>query len=92
MAALPLGLIFFVISFVSVLVQYKPKVIRKTGDTIIRKQLDALGQYHADEKITILIVALSLLGFITQSWHHINGAWIALTSFFLLFATGVLGD
>jgi len=92
LAALPLGLIFFCISYLAILIQYQPKVQRASGSSVITKQLTALGPYSEHEQITILLVIASLLGFITQSWHHVNGAWIALTSFFLLFAFGVLPE
>lgn len=92
LAALPLGLVFFIISYIAVLFQYRPRVLRPSGKSVIKKQLDALGSCNEHEKITILLAVLSLLGFITQSWHHINGAWIALTSFFLLYASGVLPE
>jgi anion transporter len=92
LAALPLGLIFFTISYIAVLMQYRPKVHRTSNTNVISKQLATLGPCNEHEKITILLVVLSLLGFITQSWHHVNGAWIALTSFFLLFAFGVLPE
>lgn len=92
LAALPLGLIFFSISYLAILIQYQPKVQRASGSSVISKQLTALGSYSEHELLTILLVAASLLGFITQSLHHVNGAWIALTSFFLLFAFGVLPE
>ncbi|QOX78642.1 anion permease [Trichlorobacter lovleyi] len=92
LAALPLGLVFFGISYLAVLIQYRPKVQRTSGSSVIAKQLAALGPYSEHEQITILLVIASLLGFITQSFHHVNGAWIALTSFFLLFAFGVLPE
>lgn len=91
-AALPMGLVFFTISFLAVLIQYRPKVRRTSGSGIIKAQLNALGPCDTHEWITIIIVVASLFGFMTQSWHHINGAWIALASFFLLFSSGVLAE
>lgn len=92
LAALPLGLVFFAVSYLAVLIQYRPKVQRTSGVNVIARQLEALGPYSEHEQITILLVIASLLGFVTQSWHHVNGAWISLTSFFLLFAFGVLSE
>jgi len=91
-AALPLGLVFFAISYLAVLLQYRPKVQRTSGSGIIEAQLQALGPCDSHERITILIVIISLVGFMTESWHHVNGAWVALASFFLLFSSGVLAE
>lgn len=91
-AALPLGLVFFTLSYLAVLVQYRPKLQRTSGSGIITAQLKALGPCDSHERITILIVVISLVGFMTQSWHHVNAAWVALASFFLLFSSGVLAE
>jgi branched-chain amino acid transport system substrate-binding protein len=91
-AALPLGLVFFTLSYLAVLLQYRPKVQRTSGDGMIKAQLHALGPCDTHEWITIMIVLASLIGFMTQSWHHVNGAWVALASFFLLFSSGVLAE
>lgn len=91
-AALPMGLVFFGLSFLAVLFQYRPKIQRAAGTEVIQTQLKALGPCDGHELITLLVVALSLLGFMTQSFHHINGAWVALASFFLLFGSGVLAE
>ncbi len=91
-AALPLGLVFFIISYISVLIQYRSKVQRSSDSGIIKAQLNALGPCDTHELITIMIVVTSLAAFMTQSWHHVNGAWVALASFFLLFSSGVLAE
>lgn len=91
-AALVLGLVFFVISYASLLVLYRPKRQRVAGSQMVQAQLSALGPMDRHELITLLVVAASLLGFLTQSWHHVNSAWVALASFFLLFSWGVLQD
>lgn len=32
------------------------------------------------------------MGFLTQPWHHINAAWVAMLSFSILFAVSVLDE
>ena len=91
-AALPLGLVFFGVSFLAVLFQYRPKVQRTCGSGIITSQLKALGACDNHELMTIIIVLVTLAAFMTQSWHHVNGAWVSLASFFLLFSSGVLTE
>ena len=91
-AALVLGLVFFVVSYGSLLLLYRPKRQRVAGSQMVQAQLSALGSMDRNELITLLVVCASLLGFLTQSWHHVNSAWVALASFFLLFSWGVLQD
>jgi branched-chain amino acid transport system substrate-binding protein len=91
-AALVQGLVFFVLSYGSLLVLYRPKRQRVAGSSMVQAQLSALGRMDRNELITLLVVCASLLGFLTQSWHHVNSAWVALASFFLLFSWGVLQD
>jgi branched-chain amino acid transport system substrate-binding protein len=52
-AALPLGLVFFAISYLAVLIQYRPKVQRTAGNGVIKAQLRALGSCDTHELITI---------------------------------------
>jgi len=91
-AALVAGLVFFAVSYGSTLLLYRPKLQRASGAQVIQAQLQALGQIDRNELITLLVVVASLLGFLTQSWHQVNSAWVALASFFLLFSWGVLND
>lgn len=91
-AALVQGLIFFALSYWSTLLLYRPRLQRASGPQVIQAQLQALGQIDRNELITLLVVMASLLGFLGQSLHHINSAWVALASFFLLFSWGVLND
>jgi branched-chain amino acid transport system substrate-binding protein len=91
-AALVMGLIFFAVSYVTTLLLYRPKRQRNAGPQVVQAQLQALGSMDRNEMITLLVVCASLLGFLTQSWHQINSAWVALASFFLLFSWGVLND
>lgn len=91
-AALVQGAVFFVVSYGSLLLLYRPKRQRVAGSQMVQAQLSALGRMDRNELITLLVVGASLLGFLTQSWHHVNSAWVALASFFLLFSWGVLQD
>jgi branched-chain amino acid transport system substrate-binding protein len=90
--ALPMGLIFFATSFASILIQYPSSHEVPATSDLLPAQLRALGPWEPEEVLTCIIVAFSLAGFMTQSWHHINGAWVALASFFLLFGFGVLNE
>jgi len=44
------------------------------------------------EKISLATVVVSLVGFMTQPWHKIDVAWVAMLSFLILFASSVLDE
>ncbi|MGA2992904.1 MAG: SLC13 family permease, partial [Candidatus Korobacteraceae bacterium] len=93
LAALPLGLIFFVLSFASIMLIFRPRVLQSSNSkSIIKAQLAALGPMGAHEKLTLFTVVLSVAAFMTQSLHHVYSAWVALLSFFILFGFGVLNE
>lgn len=91
-AAFPLGIIFFLFSYLAIIILYRPREIRKLNPLVIEAQLKTLGPLTAHEKISIAAVAILLVGFLTQSWHHINGAWVAMLSFLILFGSSVLDE
>jgi len=90
--ALPLGAFFFLCSYLAVILFYHPKETIKLNPLVIEAQLKTLGPLTTHEKISIITVIVSLLGFLTQPWHHINGAWVAMLCFLILFASSVLDE
>jgi branched-chain amino acid transport system substrate-binding protein len=92
LAALPLGLIFFVLSFASIMLIFRPRVLRGSNEAVIKAQLAALGPMGSHEKLTLFTVVLSVSAFLTQSLHHVYSAWVALLSFFILFGFGILNE
>jgi len=90
--SLPLGIFFFLVSYLTIIMLYRPKEITKLSPLVIEAQLKTLGPLTSQEKISIVTVVISLLGFITQSWHRINVAWVAMLSFLILFASSVLDE
>jgi branched-chain amino acid transport system substrate-binding protein len=91
-AAFPLGISFFLCTYAAIIMLYRPKELTRLNPLVIEAQLKTLGPLTAHEKISIITVIVSLLGFLTQSWHHINGAWVAMLSFLILFAGSVLDE
>jgi branched-chain amino acid transport system substrate-binding protein len=91
-SSLPLGLTYFLISFGMIMFLYRPKLERKNRAQVINAQLKALGPMTRQEKLSLVTVVVSLVAFATQSLHQINGAWIAMLSFLILFASGVLNE
>jgi branched-chain amino acid transport system substrate-binding protein len=91
-ASFLMGIIFFVLSYLLIILFYRPKEKIKLSSAIIDAQLKTLGPMTKHEKISLFTVGVSLLGFLTQSWHGINGAWVAMLGFFILFGTSVLDE
>ena len=91
-ASLPLGLAYFLLSFGMIMFLYRPKLERKNRAQVVNAQLKALGPMARQEKLSLVTVIVSLAAFASQSLHQINGAWIAMLSFLILFASGVLNE
>jgi branched-chain amino acid transport system substrate-binding protein len=92
MAALPLGLVFFALSFVAILAGYHPQKRRRRKENVVLAQLAVLGKMGGGEKITLATMAAVLAAFITQPLHQVNGAWVALSGFLVLLGSGVLTE
>lgn len=90
--ALPLGLVYFLVSFTGILLLYRPQEQVESRTQIIGAQLKALGPMTHHELLSLVTVIVSLAAFASQSLHQINGAWIAMLSFLILFAGGVLNE
>ena len=90
--AFPMGIIFFLLSYLVIALLYRPKEKSRLSPEVIETQLKTLGPLTSHEKISLLTVAISILGFLTQPWHGINGAWVAMLGFFILFGTSVLDE
>lgn len=59
---------------------------------VTEAQLKTLGPMTTHEKISLTTVVVSLAGFLTQPWHQIDVAWVAMLSFLILFASSVLNE
>lgn len=91
-AALPLGSFFFIFSYLGIILLYRPKEKKTLNPWVIETQLKTLGPLSVEEKICLFTVVVSLIGFVTQPWHHIDIAWVAMLSFLILFASSVLDE
>src|SRR5512139_608854 len=89
-AALPLGISFFLFSYLAIITIFRPKEKTKLNPLVIQIQLQTLGPLSPQEKISVVTVVIFITAFLTQPWHHIDGAWVALLSFLTLFVSSVL--
>jgi DASS family divalent anion:Na+ symporter len=81
---------YFCGCYLAVIALYRPTEQKELVSSVADAQLRTLGPLTMEEKVCLLTVLTSLAGFLTQSWHHIDGAWIAMLCLLILFATSVL--
>ena len=91
LAALPPTLIVTVIMLLSTILLYRPETQARVSYEMVQNQLDVLGPLSRNEWITLGVLLFTLTGWLTVSYHGIDGAWIALISLCILINTGVLG-
>jgi di/tricarboxylate transporter len=91
-ASFPMGISFFLLSYLAVILLYHPEEKIRVNSEVIDAQLKTLGSMTSHEKISLLTVVVTLTGFLTQPWHGINGAWVAMLGFFILFGCSVLDE
>jgi branched-chain amino acid transport system substrate-binding protein len=92
LAALPLGIVFFLLSFGAIALLFHPKQLARLQIDVVDAQLKTLGPITTKEKIAMATILISIFGFATEHWHHVNEAWIAMIGFIIVFATQVIDE
>jgi len=90
-ATLPPSLVVITVVLSSVMFLYRPESQAQVSYKMVHAQLDILGPLTREEWITLGTLCLMITGWLTISYHRIQGAWIALTGLCVLINTGVLG-
>jgi di/tricarboxylate transporter len=91
LAALPPTLIVLIIVLAAIIVIFRPESEPKISYKMVQTQLEVLGPLSAKEWISLGVLCFTVTGWLTVSYHGIDGAWIALIAFCVLVNTGVLG-
>jgi anion transporter len=91
LAALPPTLVVTVIVLSSAIFLYRPESQARVSYKMVQNQLDVLGPLSRNEVVTLAVLCFTLGGWLTISYHRIDGAWISLISLCILVNTGVLG-
>jgi anion transporter len=91
LAALPPTLVVAVIVLASTMFLYRPESKAQVSYEMVQNQLGVLGSLSQKEWITLGVLCFTVIGWLTISYHRIDGAWIALISLCVLINTGVLG-
>lgn len=84
--ALPWGITLLVLSYLAILVLYKPAEDKRLSPELIKEQIAALGPMKKGEIIVTVVLALTLLLWMTEKLHGVNSAIVALTSMGVLLA------
>ena len=91
LAALPPTLVVVAIVLLGSVFLYRPESQAKISYKMVQTQLGILGPFSQKEWITFFVLCFTVTGWLTISYHGIDGAWISLISFCILINTGVLG-
>src|SRR3970282_1114972 len=57
---------------------------------MVRTQLNILGHLSHKEWISFVVLCFTVIGWLTASYHGIDGAWIAILAFAILVNAGIL--
>lgn len=88
--AWPWGLVLLVLSYVFIQIFYAPKEDTTVSVEFVKEQRAALGKMDRNEKITAVVLVLCLALWVTESWHGIPAAVVALLGMCVLLSTGVM--
>lgn len=91
LAALPPTLVVVIVVLASTMFLYRPESKAQVSYKMVQNQLEVLGLLSQKEWITLGVLCFTVAGWLTISYHGIDGAWIALISLCILINTGVLG-
>jgi anion transporter len=91
LAALPPTLIVLIVTLIAIVLIYRPESEPKVSYKMVQTQLDILGPLSVKEWISLGVLCFTVTGWLTISYHGIDGAWVALIAFCVLVNTGVLG-
>lgn len=69
---------------------FAPKTAATTDRGLIEQQLRQLGPLNRAERITSGVLVAAILLWVTESWHGLQPATVALLALIVLLATGVL--
>ncbi len=91
LAALPPTLVVVAAVLLSSIFLYRPEFHARISYEMVQNQLEILGPLSQKEWITLGVLCFTVTGWLTISYHHVDGAWISLTALCVLINTGVLG-
>lgn len=88
---IPYGIVLLIGSYFAAVMLYKPEEEKTVNKDFITAKIAALGPISRDEKITLIILLISLCFWITESFHHISSTLVALVAMSALIICKVFG-
>ncbi len=89
-AVFPWGIVWFVFSYIFIRIFFSPKEYQPMADTYMKEQYAALGKMSRDEKIAATVLVICLVMWVSESWHGVSAAVVALFGMIILLSTQVL--
>lgn len=89
-AFMPPVVLLSALLFVALLVLFRPEKPLQAGREVIAQQIKLLGRFGRRELSVAGVVGVSVLAWVTQPWHGMDSAYIAMLGAVTLFASGVL--
>ncbi len=86
---LPWLLTMIVLSYIFIMIAYKPEKELQLTKGYTKNVLKEMGPMSANEKIAGIILALILLGWMTQTWHKVDASLIAIAGLCLYAVAGL---
>ena len=84
-------LVVAAVVILATLILYRPESQPRISYKMVQTQLQILGPLSLHEWITLGVLCITLAGWLSKSYHNIDGAWVALIALCVLINTGVLG-
>jgi di/tricarboxylate transporter len=91
-AALPSNLLLVALSIGFILARFRPESAGTLRREALAVQEAVLGRLRPAEWSNLVIVVALMAGFVTQSIHGVDAAWLAVAAIVALFVTGALDD
>ncbi len=89
-AALPLAVVTFVGGLVVTLLIYRPEQSPRISRETLDAQLEALGKVSRAEIVNGLVLGAAIVGWLTNPFHGIDVAWVAMGGLTVLLAANML--
>jgi len=89
-AALPPTLAVIIVILICTIFLYRPESKPKISYTMVQTQLNILGPLSYKEWVSLGVLLFTVTGWLTASYHGIDGAWIAIIAFATLVNTGIV--
>jgi divalent anion:Na+ symporter, DASS family len=90
LGALPLHLVLFALTFAAAAWMFRDGARQQVRTELLRAQSVALGRPTLSEWLVGLVTAALIVGLITEPWHGINAAWLAIGALLVLGALGIV--